>query len=60
MLARAPRTVIGYHGCSIAAAGALLAGDVFLRSIWRGDWPGVGIYFWSISRLSLVRFDQGS
>lgn len=45
-LAVAPRTVIGYHGCSRAIADAILAADAFRPSENRYDWLGRGAYFW--------------
>ena len=45
-LRRAPRTVVGYHGCSRETAERIVAGDPFAPSTRRYDWLGVGIYFW--------------
>jgi len=45
-LQKAPRTVIGYHGCSREAADRILAEDRFLPSIRSYDWLGEGVYFW--------------
>jgi hypothetical protein len=42
----APRTVIGYHGCSQEAARGIYAGRRFLPSARAFDWLGEGIYFW--------------
>lgn len=45
-----PRTVIGYHGCSLPFARELLAGRVTVEQ-WKAsennyDWLGTGVYFW--------------
>jgi hypothetical protein len=45
-LRRAPRTVVGYHGCSRETAERILAGEPFAPSTRRYDWLGVGVYFW--------------
>src|SRR5438876_9349241 len=45
-LRRAPRTVVGYHGCSRETAERVIAGQPFVPSTRRYDWLGVGIYFW--------------
>lgn len=45
-LAKAPRTVIGYHGCSRDAAERILEEQRFLSSTNAYDWLGEGIYFW--------------
>jgi len=45
-LARAPRSVVGYHGCSAGIARRLLEGEPFRRSANAWDWLGEGIYFW--------------
>ena len=45
-LRRAPRTVVGYHGCSRETAERILAGERLIPSTKRYDWLGVGIYFW--------------
>jgi len=45
-LARAPRSVIGYHGCSTEAAQRILSAQRFIRSENSYDWLGVGVYFW--------------
>lgn len=42
----APRTVIGYHGCSQATADVILAADHFIASTNTYDWLGEGVYFW--------------
>lgn len=42
----APRTVIGYHGCSIDAARQILESGEFQPSTKAYDWLGEGIYFW--------------
>lgn len=43
---RAPRTVVGYHGCARETAARVIAGESFVPSTRRYDWLGVGIYFW--------------
>jgi hypothetical protein len=45
-LQRAPRTVVGYHGCSQETAERILAGEPFIPSRRSYDWLGEGIYFW--------------
>jgi hypothetical protein len=45
-LHRAPRVVIGYHGCSLEIAERVLAGEPFVPSSHSYDWLGEGIYFW--------------
>jgi hypothetical protein len=45
-LHRAPRTVVGYHGCSRETAERILAGERFIPSQRAYDWLGEGIYFW--------------
>jgi hypothetical protein len=45
-LRRAPRTVVGYHGCSRETAERILAGERFIPSRRAYDWLGEGIYFW--------------
>lgn len=42
----APEFVIGYHGCSRAAAETILAQQQFTPSTKEYDWLGEGIYFW--------------
>ena len=44
-LVEAPRTVVGYHGCSAESAEIILTGG-FQASSNRYDWLGVGVYFW--------------
>lgn len=46
MLVTAPKTVIGYHGCSREAAETILAEGQFLVSTNTYDWLGEGVYFW--------------
>lgn len=41
-----PRTVIGYHGCSLASATAILSQQKFTASTKAYDWLGAGVYFW--------------
>lgn len=45
-LQNAPRTVIGYHGCSHEAAVRIFAEQRFLPSARAYDWLGEGFYFW--------------
>src|SRR5437588_5660092 len=45
-LVKAPRTVIGYHGCTRESADRILAESRFLPSARAYDWLGEGIYFW--------------
>jgi hypothetical protein len=45
-LSHAPRTVIGYHGCSRATAERVIGEQRFLPSIKEYDWLGEGAYFW--------------
>ena len=45
-LQKAPRTVIGYHGCSQEAADRIFAEQRFLTSTRAYDWLGEGFYFW--------------
>jgi hypothetical protein len=45
-LQNAPRTVIGYHGCSQEAADRIFAEQQFLPSTRAYDWLGEGFYFW--------------
>ena len=42
----APRTVIGYHGCSQEIADRIFAEQRFLPSTRAYDWLGEGFYFW--------------
>ena len=48
-LRTAPRTVVGYHGCSRAAAQYILEENHFLPSTNAYDWLGQGIYFWEFA-----------
>jgi hypothetical protein len=43
---RAPREVVGYHGCSAEASALLTAGEAFVPSSREYDWLGRGVYFW--------------
>lgn len=45
-LVTAPRTVVGYHGCSMEAAEQILAQQRFLPSQRAYDWLDEGVYFW--------------
>ena len=38
--------VLGYHGCDVAVAKALLEGEPFKHSSNDYDWLGPGVYFW--------------
>ena len=42
----APRTVIGYHGCSLIVAERILTDGRFQPSTKAYDWLGEGVYFW--------------
>lgn len=42
----APRTVVGYHGCSLDTANCILSEAQFLPSTKAYDWLGEGVYFW--------------
>lgn len=42
----APRTVIGYHGCSLMVAERILTDGRFQPSTKAYDWLGEGVYFW--------------
>jgi hypothetical protein len=43
---RYARSIIGYHGCTAAAATRLLRGASFAESQNDYDWLGRGVYFW--------------
>ena len=45
-LQNAPRTIIGYHGCSQQVADRIFAEQQFLPSTRAYDWLGEGFYFW--------------
>jgi hypothetical protein len=45
-LTHAPRTVVGYHGCSQETARKIIAGEPFFASANEWDWLGDGVYFW--------------
>lgn len=45
-LVRAPDRIVGYHGCSLPAAQAILAGESPVPSNNPYDWLGKGVYFW--------------
>jgi hypothetical protein len=42
----APRSVVGYHGCTDSIAEAIVAAGRFRPSENRYDWLGYGVYFW--------------
>lgn len=42
----APRTIIGYHGCSQETAERILEEQRFVLSTKAYDWLGEGVYFW--------------
>ncbi len=48
--------VLGYLGCSIETARALLGGSEFLPSEKSYDWLGPGIYFWEDDPLRAYRW----
>ncbi len=45
-LQTAPRTLVGYHGCSQETADLIFAEQRFLPSTRAYDWLGEGFYFW--------------
>ena len=45
-LVTAPRTVVGYHGCSKRVAEQILGEGGFVPSTRAYDWLGEGVYFW--------------
>ena len=45
-IARAPQSIIGYHGCDLDVAERLLEGAPFQKSENDYDWLGSGAYFW--------------
>ncbi len=45
-LSTTPRTIIGYHGCSLETAHRILEAGEFVPSTKAYDWLGEGIYFW--------------
>jgi hypothetical protein len=54
-----PRYVVGYHGCTVPIADAILAVGGFPASENRYDWLGRGIYFWEYApyrALELARY----
>jgi len=59
---RFARTIIGYHGCSIAFAHDILLGqipiDAWEPSENEWDWLGHGIYFWEHSPKRAMRWAQ--
>ncbi len=42
----APRTVVGYHGCTATTAQNILTEGQFRSSVNQYDWLGYGVYFW--------------
>lgn len=42
----APRSIVGYHGCTLPVAEAILVEGKFRLSENRYDWLGRGVYFW--------------
>lgn len=42
----APRTVVGFHGCSESAAERIISERQFNPSTRSYDWLGEGVYFW--------------
>jgi len=50
--------VLGYHGCSEAAAEALLSGASFEASDNDYDWLGPGIYFWQSNPHRALQFAE--
>src|SRR6266516_1241891 len=58
-LHRAPRTVVGYHGCSRETAERILAGERFIPSRRSYDWLGEGIYFWEYGPYRAYEWAEG-
>ena len=58
MVARAPQSVIGYHGCSRDTADAVLRGAPFAPSANAMDWLGQGIYFWEYGPFRALEWAQ--
>ncbi len=42
----APAEVVGFHGCTRAAAESILSSETFRHSTKGHDWRGDGFYFW--------------
>lgn len=53
---RHDRAVFAYHGCDVAVAERLLAGEPFHRSENDYDWLGAGVYFWEYGADRALRF----
>lgn len=49
LLVTAPKTVVGYHGCSLDVAETILAENRFQVSVNTYDWLGEGAYFWEFA-----------
>jgi hypothetical protein len=57
-LHRAPRTVVGHHGCSGETAERILTGERFVPSRRAYDWLGEGIYFWEYGPYRAYRWAE--
>src|SRR4051812_18420620 len=53
---RHDRMVLAYHGCDVAIAERLLAGEPFHRSENDYDWLGAGGYFWEYGADRALQF----
>ena len=49
LLVTAPKTVVGYHGCSQEIAETILDDYYFKLSTNTYDWLGEGAYFWEFA-----------
>jgi hypothetical protein len=58
-LHRAPRTVVGYHGCSRETVRRILEGEPFIPSTMQYDWLGDGIYFWEYGPFRAYEWAEG-
>lgn len=54
----APRTVVGYHGCSREIAETILAENRLLVSTNTYDWLGEGVYFWEYAPYRALEWAQ--
>ncbi len=51
------RFVVGYHGCDLSVAKAVLLGDDALAASWNNyDWLGSGVYFWEHGPVRALEF----
>ena len=58
VLRNAPRTVIGYHGCSQETVELIFAQQQFLSSTRAYDWLGEGFYFWEYAPYRALEWAQ--